>query len=338
MACATPWGIGVSSAIGPHDGAGAVFRSRLDPTADEETPTRPRPATLELDVVPEPPLPAMPHEPQESEPRRRAPWTPARVIVFVAVLLYVGLVLLLPLGALAVEAIRLGVPALVRGVTSPTALAALRMTLLLTGIAVVVNGIFGIAAALTLVRQRFRGLAVLDATIDLVLAVSPVMIGLAFLLSVGRAGWLAPVLQALHLRVAFAFPGLVLATLFVTLPFTVREVSYVLAEVGNDEEHVAATLGSSPWRTFFRVTLPNIRRGLTLGLTLTAARALGEFGAVLVLGGAITGRTETATTFIYGALEERDDASAFGLAIVLALLSMAFLFTLEHLRKKRARP
>ncbi len=142
-------------------------------------------------------------------------------------------------------------------------------------------------------------------------------------------------LQALDVRVPFAFPGLVLATLFVTLPFTVREVGYVLAEVGNSEEHVAATLGSSPWRTFFRVTLPNIRRGLSVGLTLTAARALGEFGAVLVLGGAITGRTDTATTFIYGALEERNDAAAFGLSIVLALLSMGFLTTLEYLRKKR---
>jgi sulfate transport system permease protein len=311
------------------------LRALPDPVADDETSPRARPATLEVDVIPR--EPAMPAEPREDQPRRRAPWTPARVAVFSAVLLYVGVVLLLPLGALALEAVRLGLPAIVRGITAPAALAALRMTLLLTVIAVIVNGVFGIAAALTLVRQRFHGLAILDATIDLVLAVSPVMIGLAFLLTVGRAGWLAPVLQALDLRVAFAFPGLVLATLFVTLPFTVREVSYVLAEVGNDEEHVAATLGSSPWRTFFRVTLPNIRRGLTLGLTLTAARALGEFGAVLVLGGAITGRTETATTFIYGALEERDDASAFGLAIVLALLSMAFLFTLEQLRKKRVR-
>ncbi|MEW5915029.1 MAG: sulfate ABC transporter permease subunit [Gemmatimonadota bacterium] len=325
----------MSSVLGRHVLAGAVLRALPNPVGDDEASPRARPATLEVDLVA--PEPAMPVEPREDQPRRRAAWTPARVIVFVAVLLYVGVVLLLPLGALGLEAVRLGLPAIVRGVTSPAALAALRMTLVLTVIAVVVNGVFGIAAALTLVRQRFRGLAILDATIDLVLAVSPVMIGLAFLLTVGRAGWLAPVLQAVDLRVAFAFPGLVLATLFVTLPFTVREVSYVLAEVGNDEEHVAATLGSSPWRTFFRVTLPNIRRGLTLGLTLTAARALGEFGAVLVLGGAITGRTETATTFIYGALEERDDAAAFGLAIVLALLSMAFLFTLEQLRKKRVR-
>lgn len=305
-------------------------------TQDDEQ-SRPRPATLEVDVIPREPMPPLAIEPTTTDPHARARWTPARIVVFVAVLLYVGIVLLLPLGALVAEAVQLGGAAIARGITSAAALSALKQTLVLTAIAVVCNGVFGIAAGLVLVRQRFRGLAILDATIDLVLAVSPVMIGLAFLLLVGRNGWLSPVLQPFDIRVAFAFPGLVLATLFVTLPFTVREVSYVLAEVGNDEEHVAATLGSSPWRTFFRVTLPNIRRGLTLGLTLTAARALGEFGAVLVLGGAIAGRTDTATTFIYGALEERNDAAAFGLAIVLALLSMGFLITLEHLRKKRAR-
>jgi len=323
----------VASSIRPPLLASTPLRAR----DLEDEPARPRPATLEVDVIPREPMPTLPIEPVDSDPRARAKWTPARVIVFAAVLLYLGAVLLLPLGALAFEAARLGFSAIARGITSAAALSALKQTLLLTVIAVVCNGIFGIAAGLVLVRQRFRGLAVLDATIDLVLAVSPVMSGLAFLLLVGRNGWLAPVLQALDLRVAFAFPGLVLATLFVTLPFTVREVSYVLAEVGNDEEHVAATLGSSPWRTFFRVTLPNIRRGLTLGLTLTAARALGEFGAVLVLGGAIAGRTDTATTFIYGALEERNDAAAFGLAIVLALVSMGFLITLEQLRKKRKR-
>jgi len=323
----------VASSIRPPLFASSALRTR----DLEDEPAQPRPATLEVDVIPREPMPKLPIEPVGGDPRARANWTPARVIVFAGVLLYIGAVLLLPLAALAFEAARLGYTAIARGITSAAALSALKQTLLLTAIAVVCNGVFGIAAGLVLVRQRFRGIAVLDATIDLVLAVSPVMSGLAFLLLVGRNGWLAPVLQALDLRVAFAFPGLVLATLFVTLPFTVREVSYVLAEVGNDEEHVAATLGSSPWRTFFRVTLPNIRRGLTLGLTLTAARALGEFGAVLVLGGAIAGRTDTATTFIYGALEERNDAAAFGLAIVLALVSMGFLITLEHLRKRRSR-
>jgi sulfate transport system permease protein len=325
----------VSSAARPSLAAGVALNARVDALPDVEH-ARPRPATLEVDVVRD--RMPLPLEPAAGASRRKANWTPARVVVLGAVLCYLGVVLVLPLGALVWEAFREGIPAIVRGITTPVALSALRQTLLLTVIAVVINGVFGIAAGLVLVRQRFRGLAVLDATIDLVLAVSPVMIGLAFLLLVGRAGWLAPVLQALDLRVAFSFPGLVLATLFVTLPFTVREVSHVLQEVGNDEEHVAATLGSSPWRTFARVTLPNIRRGLTLGLTLTAARALGEFGAVLILGGAIAGRTDTATTFIYGALEERNDAAAFGMAIVLALLSMAFLMTLEHLRKKRAGP
>ncbi|HJU74207.1 MAG TPA: sulfate ABC transporter permease subunit [Gemmatimonadaceae bacterium] len=325
----------MSSTLPPHDFAGAAHEP-VAPSDDDVQ--RPRPATLEVDVIAHEPLPRMPHVPDAPEIRALTRWTAARVAVLTVVVLYLGTVLLLPLGALVVEAIRLGIPAIARGITAPAALAALRLTLLLTAIAVVVNGIFGIAAGLVLVRQRFRGLAILDATIDLVLAVSPVMIGLAFLLLVGRNGWLAPALATVDVRVAFAFPGLVFATLFVTLPFTAREVSHVLAEVGNDEEHVAATLGSSPWRTFFRVTLPNIRRGLTLGLTLTAARALGEFGAVLVLGGAIAGRTDTATTFIYGALEERNEAAAFGLALVLALVSMGFLVTLEYLRTRRKRP
>lgn len=324
----------MASAAQPGYVAAASRQTRAEGLTDDEIAGQ-RPATLEVDVVARHPMPGVQREPATGSPRRTARWTPGRVVVLTAVLCYLGIVLLVPIGALVWEAIELGMPAIVRGISSPAALSALRQTIVLTVIAVVCNGVFGIAAGLVLVRQRFRGIAVLDATIDLVLAVSPVMIGLAFLQLVGRTGWLAPVLQPLDLRVAFAFPGLVLATLFVTLPFTVREVSYVLQEVGNDEEHVAATLGSSPWRTFFRVTLPNIRRGLTLGLTLTAARALGEFGAVLVLGGAIAGRTDTATTFIYGALEERNDAAAFGLAIVLALLSMGFLVALEHLRKKR---
>jgi sulfate/thiosulfate transport system permease protein len=301
----------------------------------DETHPRPRPATLDVPVVTK----ASPRTAPVAgaATRRQAPWTPARVILLAVVILYMSVVLVMPIAALAWEAIHEGIGTIIRGLSAPAALSALRQTLWLTAIAVFLNGVFGIAAGLVLVRHRFRGLAILDATIDLVLAVSPIMIGLAFLLLVGRTGWLAPILEALGIRVAFAFPGLVVATLFVTLPFTVREVSHVLAEVGEDEEQVAATLGAGQWRTFWRVTLPNIRRGLTLGLTLTAARALGEFGAVLVLGGAISGRTETATTFIYGAIEERGDAAAYGMAIVLALVSMGFLITLEHLRKKSTR-
>jgi sulfate transport system permease protein len=160
------------------------------------------------------------------------------------------------------------------------------------------------------------------------------MVGLSFLIVLGRDGWVWPWLEAAGLRVAFAFPGLVVATLFVTLPYTVREVAHVLVEVGEDEEAVAATLGASAWRTFWFVTLPNIRRGLLLGLTLTAARALGEFGAVLVLGGAIARKTESATTYIFGALEERQAAGAYGMSLLLGVASIALLIIIERFKQR----
>jgi sulfate transport system permease protein len=143
-------------------------------------------------------------------------------------------------------------------------------------------------------------------------------------------------LVAAGIKVLFAFPGLVLGTLFVALPFTVREVAYVLEEIGTSEEEAAATLGASPWQTFFRVTLPNIRIGLSYGLLMTVARSLGEFGAVLVLGGSISNETQTATTFIHDAIEERKTAGAYGMALVLALLSVALWTALHVLANKRA--
>jgi len=164
-----------------------------------------------------------------------------------------------------------------------------------------------------------------------------VMTGLAFLLIFGRGGWLDGPLDLLGLKVTFAVPGLVLATLFVTFPFTLREVAYVLEELGTSEEQAAMTLGASPWQTFWLVTLPNIRFGLGYGIVLTLARALGEFGAVLVVGGAISGRTQTATTFIYNALEERQEAAAYGMALLLAVISVALLVAIEWLKRRRER-
>lgn len=261
-------------------------------------------------------------------------WTPARILIVGSVLLYLTVVLVIPLFALVIEAVGIGIPATAQALSAPDARFAMVQTLWLTLIAVVVNGVFGVAIALVLVRQRFVGRGVLDALVDLSLAVSPVMIGLSFLLLVGRDGWFWPWLDAAGIRVAFAFPGLVIATLFVTLPFTVREVSHVLAKIGTDEEQVASTLGASSWRTFWKVTLPNIRRGLLLGITLTAARSLGEFGAILVLGGAIARKTETATTYIYGALEGRENAGAYGMALLLGLVSMLLLIAIERFKTR----
>jgi len=217
----------------------------------------------------------------------------------------------------------------------PEALEALQMSGVLLVVSLGANAVVGTVGAIAVVRHRFPGRAVVDALADLPLAVSPVMIGLAFVLLVGREGALAPLLDALGAKVVFAFPGLLVATLFVTLPYTIREVAYVLEEIGTSEEEAAATLGASPWTTFWRVTLPNIRFGLGYGVLMAAARSLGEFGAVLVLGGSIAGQTQTATTFIHEAVEERDLAGAYGMAIALALTSVVLLIALEQLKKRR---
>lgn len=251
------------------------------------------------------------------------------------VLVYLGSVLLGPIVALGVETAELGIGRALAAVTTSTALAALRMSVVLVVIALVINALVGTLGAIAIVRHRFIGRHLVSALCDLPLAVSPVMIGLAFLLLVGRDGFLAPVLDAIGLKVVFSFPGLVIATLFVTLPYTVREVAYVLDEIGTSEEEAAITLGASPWQTFWRVTLPNIRLALGYGLLMTTARTLGEFGAVLVLGGSISGQTQTATTFIHDAIEERQLAGAYGMAAVLAILSVALLLILEWAKGRR---
>jgi sulfate transport system permease protein len=264
----------------------------------------------------------------------RFPWRKSLVAIAIG---YVALVIIVPLLLLLVEAARAGLGTVVRELTTADALGALRLTLIAALISVVVNTVFGISAGIVLERHAFAGRRLLDALVDLPLSVSPVMIGLAMLLVFGRGGWLFPILHGAGIQIAFAVPGVILCTLFVTIPFTVREVGYVLAEIGTDEEQVASTLGASPWQTFRRVTLPNIQTSVRLGIVLTAARAFGEFGAVLVVGGAIAGQTQTATTFIYAAMEERRRAAALGMALVLAALSMLLLAVLMRLRSSAHR-
>lgn len=271
-----------------------------------------------------------------ARPRRALPW--GRWALIAAVLAYLSIVLLLPLGALVARALAEGPVALGRALATPGALAGLWHSLIAVALALAINGTLGVAGAIVLVRHRFWGRRVLDLLVDLPLAVSPVMVGLAFLLVFGRGGWLRPLTDALGMQVAFAFTGVVLVTLFVTLPYTVREVGYLLQEVGTAEEEVAATLGATLWQTFRRVTLPNVRNALGAGLTLTAARALGEFGAAVVVGGAISGRTQTATTYIYGEMEARNTAGAYGMALLLAIASTALLLVLRRAeRRKRQR-
>jgi sulfate transport system permease protein len=274
------------------------------------------------------PLPAI----ADAAPPRELRW--GKPVLITIVLAYLVAVLVGPVLAIGYEVAAVGVREALVALLAPDALAALRMSLGLALIAAVVNAVVGTVLAIAIVRHRFPGRSLLSALADLPLAISPVMIGLSFVLLVGRDGLLEAPLVAAGIKVLFAYPGLVLGTLFVTLPFTVREVAYVLEEIGTSEEEAAATLGASPWQTFFRVTLPNIRIGLSYGLLMTVARSLGEFGAVLVLGGSISNETQTATTFIHDAIEERKTAGAYGMALVLALLSIG-LWTALHVLSQR---
>lgn len=264
---------------------------------------------------------------------RRLPWT--RYLVPALAVGYLGIVLLAPLAGLVTAVWESGLRESLESLNKPEAIEAIEMTAILVVYSVLINGVVGTTAALVLVRQRFWSREWVNAMFDLPIAISPVMIGLGFLLLIGRQGVFGPVLDELGIKMTFAFPGLLIGTLFVTLPYTVREVGYVLEELGTSEEEAAATLGASPLRTFWKVTLPNIRIGLSYGLLMTVARTVGEFGAVLVLGGSISGRTQTASTFIHDAIEERQPAEAYGMALLLSLVSIVLLLLLEQFKKQR---
>jgi sulfate transport system permease protein len=251
-----------------------------------------------------------------------------------AVLLYVGFLILAPIAGLIFGALAEGIGSALATFKDPQVLKAFGLTLRISMIVVVVQAVFGTAVAWMLVRDRFPGKSLINGLIDLPFAMSPVVVGYMLLLLFGRQGLLAPILGALDVRVAFAVPGMVLATLFVTLPFMIRELVPVLEAFGIQQEQAAATLGASGWKTFWKVTLPALRWGFIYGITLTLARALGEFGAVLVIGGGIQGRTETATLFIYRALDERQYVEAYSAAIVLGLFSLLLVFGTELLRRR----
>jgi sulfate transport system permease protein len=227
-----------------------------------------------------------------------------------------------------------GLGAIFEALSDPQVLSAFWRTLLISVIVVVVHAICGTAVAWVLVRHNFRGRRIVNGLIDLPFAVSPVVAGYMLILLFGRRGLLAPVTEALDFRVAFALPGMILATLFVTLPFMVRELMPVLSAFGVEQEQAAATMGASGWQTFWHVTFPALRWGFIYGLTLTFARALGEFGAVLVVGGGVQGRTETATLYIFRALDDRQYVGAYSAALVLGLISLTLVLGADLLRGK----
>jgi sulfate/thiosulfate transport system permease protein len=242
-----------------------------------------------------------------------------------------------PVGAVIWRAVGGGLAPLWRAVTAPDALHAFWLTLLIAAVAVPLNTVFGIACAVVLVRQRFPGRRLLDAVIDLPFAISPVVIGLALILVYGQAGWLGSWLAERGIQVIFSLPGMVLATVFVSLPYVVREVVPVLREVGTEQEEAAWTLGASPLRAFLQVTLPAIRWGVAYGMVLTTARALGEFGAVTIVSGRLAGQTETLTLYVENRFEAFDLTGAYAASLTLAALALLVLLAMTRLQRKEGR-
>jgi sulfate/thiosulfate transport system permease protein len=249
---------------------------------------------------------------------------------------YLAALLVIPVAIIFVRTFEDGLGPPIDAITSPDGQHAFWLTLLCVGIAVPLNTVFGVIAALVLVRQRFRGRAALNTLIDLPFAISPVVIGLSLLLIYGRNGWLGGTLQEAGIQIIFSTPGMVLATVFVSLPFVVRETMPVLQEIGDEQEQAASTLGASPWQTFWRVTLPAIRWGVAYGVVLATARALGEFGAVSVVSGRISGETETLPLFVEKQFANFDLAGAYAAAMVLALLALAVLLSMNLFRRKES--
>ena len=243
-------------------------------------------------------------------------------------LTYLTLILALPVFMVFWRTFEDGLEPVLKAISRPAFQSAFWMTLQITAIAVPINTAFGILAALMLVRRRFPGRSLLNALIDLPFAISPVVIGLSLVLVYGKNGWLGGLLSDLGIQVIFAMPGMVLATMFVSLPFVVREVMPVLREIGTDQEQAAYTLGASGWRTFWRVTLPSIRWGVIYGVILTTARSLGEFGAVAIVSGKISGKTETLTTHVEERFQAFDLVGAYTASIVLACMALLVLLAM----------
>jgi sulfate/thiosulfate transport system permease protein len=254
----------------------------------------------------------------------------ARLSLRALVLGYLGVLLLVPVGLVFYRTFEHGVTPVWQAITTPAAAHAFWLTLEIALIAVPLNTIFGVITALALVRGRIRGKVFIDALISLPFALSPVVIGLALLLVYGRGGWIS-----LPFQVIFAVPGMVLATVFVSLPFVVREVVPVLQEIGDEQEQAAATLGATSWQAFWRITLPAIRWGIAYGVVLTTARAIGEFGAVSVVSGRIAGQTQTLTLLVEQRFQNFDLAGAYAASALLGVIAIATLLAMTLLKPRK---
>ncbi|QEI40150.1 Sulfate transport system permease protein CysW [Dolichospermum sp. UHCC 0315A] len=263
---------------------------------------------------------------------KKQSWVPA-VLIGIAIA-YLFLVQYIPAINVFFEAFKKGTGPFLSNLTKPEFLHAAWLTLLLAAISIPVNAVFGLCAAWAIARHKFPGRAIVLSIIDLPFSISPVVAGLMIVLLYGRQGWFGPWLQAHDIKIVFAFPGMLMATAFVSMPFVAREVIPVLEEFGKDQEEAARTLGANDWQTFWRVTLPSIRWGLLYGLILTNARAMGEFGAVSVVSGNIANTTQTLPLFVEDAYKQYETEAAFSAAVLLAFLAVITLILKEIIERK----
>jgi sulfate transport system permease protein len=260
-----------------------------------------------------------------------------RGLMLAAALLYVVFLLLAPLAGIMYYALRSGLGAIAETFRQPDVLHAFYLTVVIMLITVVVTSVFGVIVALVLSRDRFPGKPLVSALVDLPLAVSPVIVGVMAVLLFGRAGWFESFFAARGVQIIFALPSMILVTIFISIPFVIREVVPVLQELGTDEEQAAWTLGASRLQTFTRVTLPNIRWGLLYGIALSAARAIGEVGAVLIVSGSLQGQTETATLYILRAFDQFQEEQGYIVALTLAVFSIVLLIGIETFKRRQTR-
>ncbi|KAF0845823.1 sulfate ABC transporter permease subunit CysW [Nocardia caishijiensis] len=248
---------------------------------------------------------------------------------------YLAVLLVLPLVIILWRTFERGIGAFLESITTPAAQSAFQLSMIIVAIVVPLNVVFGVITALALVRSKFPGRSLVQGIVDLPFAVSPVVVGVSLILLWGAGGWFGG-LETLGFKVIFSLPGMVIATIFVTLPFVVREVEPVLHEIGDDQEQAAATLGASRWQTFWRITLPAIRWGLTYGVVLTVARALGEFGAVIMVSTALPGESQTLTLLVHGRyINDHNTFGAYSAATLLMGMALVVLLLMTLLERKR---
>jgi len=265
----------------------------------------------------------------------RKPKKFGKYLLMLFVISWFLVLIMMPVYGIIKEVFKNGFDIFIRSLITPTARHSFLLTMWITIASVVFNTILGIMLAIVLVKHKFRGKLLFEGFVDLPFAVSPVVAGFMFIILFGPNGWIGSWFESFNIKIVYAFPGMLIATLFVTLPFVAREVIPVLREFGLNQEEAAFVLGASKWQTFWRVTLPSIKWGLAYGTTLTIARSIGEFGAVLVVSGSIINKTQTATLHIHQEFTDFNYAGAFSAAIILALCSFVILTAMQRIYRRK---